>query len=178
MKQRILTTMGLLICSVALAGCIRVSGTFPAQVVPVPAPAPAAADTKPVTHGVVGEKLTHGAWTVTVEASARTADKLGGVKPPDGSDFLSVDVGFENKGTDALEVRPKDFQLLDSRGASMPMAKMSKPAFNASSMRPLQPRFGTSTVFVYTVPKGSGRYALAFSPDGVGKGPRLEWQVP
>jgi hypothetical protein len=177
-KQRILTTMGLLVCSIALSGCIRVSGTLPASVLPAPTPAPAVADTKPVTHGIVGEKLTHGAWTVTVEASQRTADKLGGVKPPEGSEFLSVDVGFENKGTDALEVRPEDFQLLDSRGASMPMAKMRKPAFNASSMRPLQARFGTSTVFVFTVPTGSGHYALAFSPDGVGKGTRLEWQVP
>jgi hypothetical protein len=175
--QRILTTMSLLMCSVALGGCIRVSGTLPASVLPAPT-APAVADTKPVTHGVVGEKLTHGAWTVTVEAAQRTADKLGGVKPPEGNEFLSVDVGFENKGTDSLEVRPEDFQLLDSRGASMPMAKMHKPAFNASSMRPLQPRFGTSTVFVYTVPKESGHYALAFSPDGVGKGPQLEWQVP
>jgi hypothetical protein len=175
--RRILTMTSLLVCAVALGGCIRVSGTFPASALPSPT-APAAANAKPVTHGVVGEKLTHGAWTVTVEAAQRSSDKLGGVKPPEGSDFLSADVGFENKGTDSLEVRPEDFQLLDSRGASMPMAKMKKPAFNASSMRPLLPRFGTSTVFVFSVPKGSAHYALTFSPTGVGKGTRLEWQVP
>ncbi len=46
------------------------------------------------------------------------------------------------------------------------MAKMKKPAFNANSMRPLLPGFGTSTVFVYAVPEGAGRYALVFSPEG------------
>ena len=97
--------------------------------------------------------------------------------PPDGSDFLSVDVGFENKGTEALSVRAEDFRLLDSEGTPMPMAKMKKPAFNASSMRPLLPRFGTSTVFVFSVPKGAAHYTLEFSPGGAAKKTRLEWQV-
>ncbi|MDP1794930.1 MAG: DUF4352 domain-containing protein [Acidimicrobiales bacterium] len=170
--------MGLLLGAIALSGCIRISGTLPASSLPAPTQAAAAAEAKPVTHAVVGEELTHGAWTVTVEAAQRTADKLGGVKPPDGRDFLTVDVGFENKGTDSLEVRPEDFQLLDAAGAPMPMAPMKKPAFNANSMRPLMPRFGTSTVFVYTVPRGSSRYALVFTPGGARGKARLEWQVP
>jgi hypothetical protein len=113
-----------------------------------------------------------------VERSDRTDGKLGGAKPTAGSDFLTVDVGFENKGADALEVRPGDFQLTDPSGAVVPQAKISKPAFNASSMRPLLPRFGTSTVFVYQVPKGSVHYTLVFSPNGPTKKPQLEWQVP
>ena len=39
-------------------------------------------------------------------------------------------------------------------------------------------RFGTSTVFVYRVPKGSVRYTFAFSPPSAGDKTRLEWRVP
>jgi hypothetical protein len=127
---------------------------------------------------VVGEKLKMGAWTVTVVDAVRTPGALGGVKPPAGSDFVVVDIGFENKGTDALQVRPEDFRLTGPGGVVVPMATMTKPAFNASSMRPLLPGFGTSTALVYPVPKKADRYTLVFSPGGAGKKAQLEWQVP
>ncbi len=177
MIRRILTGLVLLAGSLALTGCIVISGTSPAASSSVSAaPAPKAVASKPVTHGVVGEKLKVGPWTVTVEQAQRTAEKVGGVKPAAGRQFLVVDIGFENKGTDALEVRAQDFELTDSRGAVVPLAKMSKPAFNASSMRPLLPQFGTSTALVFEIPKGWGSYTLAFTPGP--KKIRMEWRVP
>jgi hypothetical protein len=171
--------LGVLGCAAVSCGCIRVTGTFPMSVESAPVtPSPAAVAARPITHGVVGEKLTVGAWTVTVEDAKRTSGKVGGSKPAAGNEFLLVDVGFENKGTDSLEVRPEDFELTDPSGATVPMADVSKPAYNASSMRPLMGRFGTSTVFVYQVPKGSVRYTFAFSPPRVGDKTRLEWRVP
>ena len=148
-----------------------------AESAPVTPSTPAAAS-RPITHGVVGEKLTAGAWMVTVEDATRTGGKVGGSKPAEGSEFLLVDVGFENKGTDSLEVRPEDFELVDPSGATVPMADVPKAAYNASSMRPLMGRFGTSTVFVYQVPKGAARYTFAFSPPSAGDKTRLEWRVP
>jgi hypothetical protein len=127
---------------------------------------------------MVGEKLTMGAWTVTVVDCVRTPKALGGVKPPAGSDFVVVDIGFENKGTESLQVRAEDFTLTSPSGAVVPMATMTKPAFNATSMRPLLPGFGTSTALVYPVPKESDRHTLVFSPKAVGKKAQLEWQVP
>jgi hypothetical protein len=171
--RRILIVCGLLVLVAPLSGCIRISGELPSTAA-TPTPAPAKA--KPVTVGVVGEKLTMGPWTVTLEDAARTSSKVGAVKPSAGSEFLTLGVGFENKGTDALEVRVQDFALIDQSGVSMPLAKVQKPAFNASSMRPLLPRYGTSTVFVYQVPAGSARYTFAFRPPG--QKTRLEWRVP
>jgi hypothetical protein len=177
--RRILAALALLSSITALSGCIQIAGTFPAQQGSEPAAsAPAAASDRPVTHGVVGEELSAGAWTVTVEGAKRTAEKVAGAKPAAGSEFLTVDVGFENKGSDALEVRAEDFQLTDPSGTVVPQAIISKAAYNARSMRPLLARFGTSTVFVYQVPKGLGRYTFVFSPQGLGKKTRLEWQVP
>jgi hypothetical protein len=171
--------LGVLGCAAVSGGCIRVTGTFPMSVESAPVtPSPAAVAARPITHGLVGEKLTAGAWTVTVEDAKRTSGRVGGSKPAAGKEFLLVDVGFENKGTDSLEVRPEDFELTDPSGATVPMADVSKPAYNASSMRPLMGRFGTSTVFVYQVPKRSVRYTFAFSPPGVGDKARLEWRVP
>ena len=169
--------IGVLACALALSGCIRIAGTFPASVgsdaatTVVSTPAE-----QPVTHAVVGEKLSAGTWTVTVEAAKRTEKSVGDVKPGAGQEFLTVDVGFENKGTEALEVRPQDFKLTDPSGAVVPQAKISKAAYNANSMRPLLARFGTSTVFVYEVPNGLVRYTFAFLPPG--QKTRLEWQVP
>jgi len=162
---------------VSLSGCIVVSGTPPvpaAQEATVTTPATAAS--RPITHGVVGEKLSAGPWTVTIEDSSRTSKGVGGVKPGEGEDLLTVTVGFENMGTDSLQVRPDDFALTDESGASFPRAKTSQAAYNASSMRPLQPRFGTTTIFVYKVPRGSARYTFAFSPPG--QNTKLEWLVP
>ena len=177
MTRRALAAIGLVGCVLALGGCIRISGTLPAstqpEVVTSTPPVP-----RPVTHGVVGEKLSSGGWTVTVEDAAREDGKLGGLAPPAGHDFLTVDIGFENKGTEALAVRAQDFELVGPTGDVIPMAKVKKPAFNANSMRPLLPGFGTSTVLVYAVPKGMVRYALVFSPRGAGRKTRLEWQVP
>ena len=179
MIRRILTALAVLSSIAALSGCIQIAGTFPVPAGSGPAsPTPAAVAARPVTHGVVGEKLSAGAWTVTVEGAKRTAEKVAGVKPAAGSEFLTVDVGFENKGTDALEVRAENFELTDPSGTVVPQAKISKAAYNASSMRPLMARFGTSTVFVYQVPKGSVRYTFVFSPQGPEKKTRLEWQVP
>jgi hypothetical protein len=127
---------------------------------------------------VIGEKLKAGAWTVTVVDAVRTPGALGGVKPAAGRSFVMVDIGFENEGTDALQIRPDDFRLTNPSGAVIPMAKMTKPAFNAASMRPLLPGFGTSTALVYQVPKESVRYTLLFSPKGAGSKARFEWQVP
>ena len=180
MIRRVLIVFGVLGCAAASCGCVRVTGTFPMTLESAPltrSPAAIAAQ-PPITHGVVGEKLTAGAWTVTVENAKRTSGKVGGSKPGAGKEFLLVDVGFENKGTDALEVRPKDFELTDPSGALVPIADVSKAAYNASSMRPLMGRFGTSTVFVYQVPKGSVRYTFAFSPLIAGAKKRLEWRVP
>jgi len=173
-------TCGLFVLATVLGGCIRVYGELPStarSLSTTPTASPATA--KPVTVGVVHEKLTAGAWTVTLVDAVRTAGRVGEVKPSAGSEFLTVDVGFQNNGTDALEVRAQDFTLTDSKGVRVPLAKVQKPAFNAASMRPLLPRFGTSTVFVYEVPTGSSsHYTLAFSPPGLGKKSRLEWQVP
>jgi len=161
----------------ALSGCIRMSGDFP---VPggskVATPGVSSPVTRKVTNGVVGEKLSAGPWTVTVEETKREAGKVGGIKPSAGSEFLTVAVGFENKGTEALEVRPDDFELTDPKGTVVPPAKLSQAAFNARSMRPLLTRFGTSTVFVYQVPKGLDRCTFSFSPPG--QDTRLKWQVP
>ncbi len=171
--------LGVLGCAAVSSGCIRVTGTFPMSVESAPVtPSPAAVAARPITHGVVGEKLTAGAWTVTVEDAKRTGDRVGGSKPGAGNDFLLVVVGFENKGTDSLEVRPGDFELTDPSGATVAMADIPKPAYNANSMRPLMGRFGTSTVFVYRIPKGSVRYTFAFSPPNAGDKARLEWRVP
>jgi hypothetical protein len=128
---------------------------------------------------VIGVQSISGSWAVTVEDSQRTRGPVGGLKPPAGSDFLTVDVVFQNKGADALRVRAEDFKLVDPGGAAIPLAKTTKPAFNASSMRPLLPGFGTSTVFVYAVPAGSkDRYTLTFSPPKPGKKSQLAWRVP
>lgn len=179
MLRRVLMVSGVAVLAMAASGCIRISGTFPASALPnVASVATAAADPPPITHGVVGEKLSAQGWTVTLERAETTAEKVGGVKPAKDSEFLIIDVGFENKGTDALEVRAEDFELTDRTGAVVPRAEILKPAFNARSMRPLLPRFGTSTAFVYQVPKGLARYAFTFSPRGAGKKPQLEWQVP
>ena len=170
--------LAVLSCAAGLSGCIRISGTFPLSAGSGPAtPAPVAAAAQPITHGIVGEKLSAGAWTVTVEGAERTGKRVGGQKPAAGTEFLLVDVGFENKGTDALGVRAEDFELADPTGAVVSTADIPKAAYNARSMRPLSPRFGTSTVFVYQVPKGLVRYTFAFSPPGTGK-TRFEWQVP
>jgi hypothetical protein len=162
-----------------LSGCIQIAGTplLPADST-VASQSPEPPVERRVTHGIVGEKLSAGAWVVTVEAAKRSGDKsVGDAKPVRGSEFLAIDVGFENKGTDALEVRAGDFELVGPAGRALPMADMTQPAFNARSMRLLLPRFGTSTVFVYRVPKGTEHYTFAFTPQGAG-GTRLEWRLP
>jgi hypothetical protein len=179
MMRRVLSILGVLVVSGALAGCIQITGNFPAPAGSSPTTvASSAAATQPVTHGVVGEKLSTGGWTVTVEDARRTADSVGGTKPTGGSEFLVVGVGFENKGTAALDVRPEDFELVGPQGKSLPKADVSQAAFNARSMRSLLPRFGTSTVFVFEVPKGAERYAFVFTPEVSGHKTRLEWRVP
>jgi hypothetical protein len=175
--RRIFMAIGVLVCASALSGCIRIAGTFPASAGSDAAtPSATSPAEQPITHAVVGEKLLAGAWTVTVEDAKRTGKSVGGVRPDAGQEFLTVDVGFENKGAEALEVRPQDFKLTDPSGAVVPQAKISKAAYNANSMRPLLARFGTSTVFVYQVPKAAARYTFVFSPPG--QKTRLEWQVP
>ncbi|MEI8083780.1 MAG: DUF4352 domain-containing protein, partial [Actinomycetes bacterium] len=165
--------------AVALSGCVQLAGTFPGGSATESTMSPSAPSTsQAVTRGVVHEKLSAGPWTVTVEDAHRTSDSVGGAKPVAGSEFLLVEVGFENKGTDALEVRPQDFKLVSSSGKTMPPAETSQAAFNAHSMRPVSPRFGTSSVFVFGVPKGAERYTFEFSPTVGGKTTRLEWQVP
>jgi len=139
-------------------------------------PAPSAVASGPITHGIVGEKLSAGAWTVTIEDAARTGKSVGGQKAAAGEDLLLVTVGFENMGTDALQVRPDDFKLTDANGKSFAKTQTTQAAYNARSMRPLMPRFGTTTVFVYKVPKGSQRYTFTFSPPGLDT--KLEWLVP
>jgi len=176
MIRRILMVLTALTAVAALSGCIRMSGTFPVSAgSDVATPGGAAPATRKVTNGIVGEKLSAGPWTVTVEEAKREGGEVGGTKPSAGSEFLTVAVGFENKGTEALEVRPEDFELTDPNGV-LPLAKISQAAFNARSMRPLLARFGTSTVFVYQVPKGSDRCTFSFSPPG--QDTRLKWQVP
>ena len=177
MIRRIFMVLVALAAVAALSGCIRMSGTFPVPAgSEVATPGVAAPATRRVTNGVVGEKLSAGPWTVTVEEAKREGGEVGGAKPSAGSEFLTVAVGFENKGTEALEVRAEDFELIDPSGIVVPQAKLSQAAFNARSMRPVLARFGTSTVFVYQVPKGSARCTFAFSPPG--QDTRLKWQVP
>jgi hypothetical protein len=174
--RRIVEATCAVVCAAALSGCIVVSGPAPVQEGANPAVSTTVVASQPVTHGVVQEKLSAGPWTVTVEEATRSSKSVGGKRPAQGSDFLLITVGFENKGTDALNVRPQDFELTDPNGKAMPQADSSLAAFNARSMRPLMPRFGTSTTFVYRVPQGSVRYRFVFSPPG--QNTRLEWQVP
>lgn len=179
MLRRVLLAAGVMVLSVGLAGCIRIYGTFPASALPSStATVTAPVKVEPVTHGFVGEELSTRGWNVTVARAEFTAEKVGGVKPAPDSRFMVIDVGFVNKGNGALEVRADDFELLSESGESLPRAEIGKPAFNARSMRPLLPNFGTSTVFVYRVPLGRARYTFVFTPPVSGKKTMLEWQVP
>lgn len=178
MIKRIVVVAGIVITAASLCGCITISGTppMPAQTPTAPPTPQQPVASKPVTKGVVGEKLSAGAWTVTIEEVNRTGKSIGGQKPESGEDLLLVTVGFYNNGTDSLDVRPQDFQLVDSNGKPIAHAKVAQAAYNANSMRPLRPRFGTSTIFVYRIPKGAGRYTFVFTPPGMGT--QLEWRVP
>ena len=178
MIRRIIVAASMVLSTASLCGCIMLSGNppLPAQT-PTAPPTPAAETaSKPVTKGVVGEKLSAGAWTVTIEEVNRTGKSIGGQKPASGEELLLVTAGFYNNGTDSLDVRPQDFQLVDSNGKPVVHAKISQAAYNANSMRPLMPRFGTSSIFVYRVPAGSKRFTFVFTPPELGT--RLEWRVP
>jgi len=175
MVRRVLLAAAVGVLSAALVGCVQMSGGLPSQ--GDVAATEASGEPQAVTHAVVGEKLSSGPWTVTVEEAKRSGDSVGGARPSSGHQLYLVEVGFENKGTESLVVNPDDFALKDGAGKAMPRAKTSKAAYNAQSMRPLNGRFGTSTEFVFEVPASAEGLTFVFVPPGSGK-TSLEWKVP
>jgi hypothetical protein len=177
MIRRIACVFALAVCATAITGCIEIRGTGPGMPGSVEVTSAESTTAQPVTRGVVTEKLTYGPWVVTVESARRVNESVGGAMVPSGADLLVVDVGFQNNGTEALTVDPRNFRLLGEDGTAYPFANTTQASFNAGSMRPVQARYGTSTTFVFEVPKGSDRFDLVFLPQGEG-GAELAWRVP
>lgn len=182
MTRRIAILVALASCTALLGGCIAIpmgvqtGGGTSAATTPAGGPSNAAhpsADT-----AAVGQTLTAGALKVTVQ-SAKTARTLPtGQKAPSGKEFLLVEIDFQNQTTEAVVIVPADFKLASQSGKSVAPASPVPSAFNAQQMRPLNPAFGTSTVFVYQVPAGSLGYTFSYTPQIVGKKPTLRWTVP
>jgi hypothetical protein len=112
----------------------------------------------------VGDQLTAGPWGVSVSEVYSKGEAPGMVKPAAGKEFMYVQVSLSNNGSSVLVVKPEDFSMTDSSGAPVkPFGK--RQAYNAVDMSPLEPKYGTSTAFIFEVAPGSTGYTFTFAPE-------------
>ena len=115
------------------------------------------------------------AVTATSEPLRQTAP--GGQKAGSGKAFLVVDLDFQNQTTLGIPLQPDDFKFADPKGTLLTPVP-SPPAFNATSEQQLNPGYGSSTAFVYEVPKDASGYVFAYTPEVEGKRQTLRWSMP
>ena len=125
---------------------------------------PATTAASPPGPAAVGDQLTAGPWLVSVTQVSVQPEAPGQVPPPAGKELMYVDVSLSNTGAETLEITPKQFALTDSSGAIVKTFG-KRQAYNAWQMSPLEPKYGTSTAFIYAVDPGSTGYTLTFSPE-------------
>jgi hypothetical protein len=166
----LLFCLAALLLACALSACGSGSTDTTAAATPPSAPASAAASA-PATSGAspsgpaaVGDQLAAGPWTFSVTDVSVEPEAPGQVPPPAGKELMFVNVALANTGTETLQITPKQFALTDSSGAVVKTFG-KRQAYNALQMSPLEPKYGTSTAFIYAVDPGSTGYTLTFSPE-------------
>jgi hypothetical protein len=165
-----LLCLAALLLAGVLSACGSSSPETSAATTPASAPASAEASTPATTAAppsgpaAVGDQLAAGPWTFSVTDVSVQPEAPGQVPPPAGKELMFVNVNLANTGTETLQITPKQFALTDSSGAVVKTFG-KRQAYNALQMSPLEPKYGTSTTFIYAVDPGSTGYTLTFSPE-------------
>jgi hypothetical protein len=158
----------LLACALSACGSGSSDGsaaTSAASALPsVPASAAVTPTAAPTGPAAIGDQLTAGPWTFSVTDVSVQPEAPGQVPPPAGKELMFVNVSLANTGTETLQITPKQFALTDSSGATVKTFG-KRQAYNAYMMSPLEPKYGTTTAFIYAVDPGSTGYTLTFSPE-------------
>ena len=167
----------LLCCAVLLAGCIQIPlGTTTGPSRKVTSSSKGASAPMP-SRVAVGMALTSRPWKVIVRKASLSSKGSAGRKAPAGKAFVRIETEFQNIDMgNAVIVRPEDAVLEDSSGRRFSLSG-TDPGYNARGMRPIAPRMGGFTVFVFAVPKGVSNLTFTFRPSVAGKRLKLSWGV-
>jgi hypothetical protein len=164
-------------CGTTPAPTPQSSGSTNSVTSPAASPPSSSSAAKPSGPAKVGTDLKAGPWTFTVSEIRHDQTAPGMVKPAAGKEFMYVDVGLGNTGTTTLAIKPEDCSMKDSSGAVVkPFGQ--RQAYNAFHMSPLEPKYGTSTSFIYEVTPGTTGYVFTFAPEVDGTPVPLEVSVP
>lgn len=173
MSRRAILVTAVLCVFLLLGGCRQAQaptqtpiGATGSSETPSPAaePSTSAAAQVPTSPAKLGDELTAGPWGFSVSEVYSKQEAPGMVKPAKGKEFMYVQVWLSNNGTATLKVKPADFSMKDSSGATVkPFGK--RQAYNAYAMTPLEPKYGTNTAFIYEVTPDSTGYTFTFAPE-------------
>jgi hypothetical protein len=169
-------------CAALLVGCGSDDQASPAATGPASSPAasqtfqPAATTPAPAGPAAVGEQQTAGPWGFTVSAVTVEPEAPGQIPPPNGKELMFVEVDLFNSGTGTLQIKPAQFSLTDSAGATV-KTFARRQAYNALDMSPLPPNYGTSTAFIYAVDPGSTGFVFTFAPEVDGQTASLKVSI-